>query len=77
LAPDRCWIGGGGDEDLRITEKRRLAMAAAAMKQRMMTLSIVLVLLFLPREATASRVLEDSVATAIVADIFTMLDREG
>ena len=53
---------------LRITENRRLATAAPAMKQRMMTRNRVLVFWLFPREATNSRGLEPaSVATAIVA----------
>lgn len=40
--------------NIRMTEKRRLAMAAAAMMARMMTFSSVLVLWFLPSETSSS-----------------------
>lgn len=49
-------IGAGGDREqrveghLRMTEKRRLAMAAAAIKPKMMTLRRVLVFCALPPE---------------------------
>lgn len=46
--------GGRTGMHIRMTEKRRLATAAAAMMARMMTFNSVLVLSFLPSETSSS-----------------------
>ena len=64
----RIRTSSGCNVHVRMTENKRLATAAPAMKQRIMTRSRVLVFWLFPREATNSRGLEPaSVATAIVA----------